>query len=458
MSQDTERLPETTRAILHGIKQVFPAQDITNHAGGRMPVSEKKVKRGEADWTTTKEVLGWLLDGDKRTVVSPPDKAAAYTAELQKLLQKKSIPIARFRKIIGKLRFASLCLPAGRALISPLNRELWGNPKVIASGRKSEVHESLGDWLQLIKDLAKHPTSVHELVARAVDFYGYYDACNTGVGGVWLPLDSDVEPFLWQASWLPDIVRRLASYKGLSISDAECAGVVLQQLVLEQEVADLRHKKAVAFCDNTPSVSWVTRMASQQSRVSARLIRGLTIRARAREMCLPSALSVPGDSNTMADVASRSMREESGVVMSDTELLAHFNANFPLSQSRSWRIVTLRHESISNVVSTLRGQRLTMEQWMNLGGAAFGNSGASSRPDGGSRLTSPAAPTATNPQSSARLLTGSGKATLDAAAKSLRSQWIRQSVPLARPSNWLDGETPRKSLEAANVRYNSGSN
>ncbi|KAL7546208.1 hypothetical protein ACHAWF_014642, partial [Thalassiosira exigua] len=254
MSQDVARLPKTTRAILHGIRQVFPLMGVTEHVGGRTSISEKKVKKGKADWATRKEVLGWLLDGDARTVVLPPDKAEAYTEELRKLLRKKSIPLPRFRKIIGKLRFASLCLPAGRALMSPLNRALRGDPKVIRCGRTTEVHESLGDWLQLIKDLSKRPTSVHELVAKSVDFYGYCDACNTGAGGVWLPLDSALEPFLWRVSWPPDIVRRLATYEGLSISDGECAGVVLQQLVLEQMVTDLRHKKAVAFCDNTPSV------------------------------------------------------------------------------------------------------------------------------------------------------------------------------------------------------------
>ncbi|KAL7536629.1 hypothetical protein ACHAWF_005521, partial [Thalassiosira exigua] len=183
--------------------------------------------------------------GEARTIELPADKPANYMAELRRLLRKK---------IVEKLWFAAICLPAGRTLMSPLNQAMKGDPKVINVGRNTEVHESLGDWLQLIKDLGKRPTSVHELVARTVDFYGYCDACNTGAGGVWLPLDSEVEPFLWRVRWPPDIVRRLAAYDGLSISDAECAGVVLQQLALEQVVGDLRHKKGVAFCDNTPSV------------------------------------------------------------------------------------------------------------------------------------------------------------------------------------------------------------
>ena len=84
-----------------------------------------------------------------------------------------------------------------------------------------------------------------------------------GAGGVWLPLESDLDPFVWRVKWPEDIVRKMVEYGGISISDVECAGVLLQQMGIELEVADLHHKKAVSFCDNTPAVSWVTRMASK---------------------------------------------------------------------------------------------------------------------------------------------------------------------------------------------------
>ena len=210
----------------------------------------------------------------------PPDKANAYLMELRKLLRKKRIPIARFRKIVGKLCFAALCLPAGQSFMMPLNIAMRGEPKHIGNGAKSEVRESIGDWIQLIKELASRPTSVHELVAKTVDYYGYCYACNTGAGGVWLPLSSELDPFIWRVQWPPDIVRRLATWDGISISDAECAGVLLQQMVLEMQVTDLRHTKSVPFCNNTPAVSWVTRMALKRSRVGGRLIKGLAVWAR----------------------------------------------------------------------------------------------------------------------------------------------------------------------------------
>ena len=130
-----------------------------------------------------------------------------------------------------------------------------------------------------------------------------------GASGVWFPLESDLDPFVWRVKWPEDIVRKLSEYHGISISDVECAGVLLQQMGLESEVADLHHKKAVPFCNNTPAVSWVTRMASKQSQVVGFLAKGIAFRARNDRMCLPEALSISGDANKMADVSSRSFIE-----------------------------------------------------------------------------------------------------------------------------------------------------
>ena len=182
-----------------------------------------------------------------------------------------------------------------------------------------------------------------------------------------MPLDSELEPFVWRVQWPADIAAKLQVYDQISISDAESGGVILQQMVLEAAKRSLRHRMAVSFCDNTPAVTWVTRMASQRSRVGGRLVKGLAIRARARRMGLPRAFHIAGERNEMADVSSRSFSAASGYDMTDVQRLAHFDNRFPLPQSRSWRIVTLPSEDTSKVFSTLRGERLTMAQWTSRG-------------------------------------------------------------------------------------------
>ena len=117
--------------------------------------------------------------------------------------------------------------------MTPLNMAMRGTPCDIRYGKKLEVHESLSDWLQLIKDLGSRPTSVHEIVSTAVDCYGYCDAYKTRAGGVCLQLESDLDPFGWRVKWPLDIVCKLAEYDGISISDVECTGALLQQIGLE---------------------------------------------------------------------------------------------------------------------------------------------------------------------------------------------------------------------------------
>lgn len=250
-------------------------------------------------------------------------------------------------------------------------------------------------------------------------------------------------------------MRKLSEYDQLSISDAECAGVLLHQMALEQVVANLDHAKTVTFCDNTPAVSWVTRMASRQSRIGGRLARGLAIRSRAKKMCTPTALSVAGEANDMADTSSRSMDASSKFLLTNDALLTHFNTHFPLPQKQRWKLVTLPTDAISKVVSTLRGSQLTMAQWTMTEGKRTGDTGSGSRRNGTSTSSSPVAPPRRPRTSFAPLLTGCGKETSDAAVESLRSLLTEQSEPLARPSNWLEGAIQRRSMADASASFNS---
>ena len=268
-------------------------------------------------------------------------------------------------------------------------------------------------------------------------------------------MDSALDPCVWRVAWPADVVRRLQSYDGLSINDGESAGVLLQQMALEVAADNLRHKNALSFCDNTAAVSWVCRMASKSSRIGGRLVKGLAVRARQQRMCLPGALSIAGEANAMADVTSRSFALRSGFLLSDAALLSHFHKHFPLPQKRCWKIVTLPPEDISKVVSTLRGERLTMAQWMSPAAEPTGGTGRPTSAAGTSRRTSTTAAEHSKPTSSLPLLSGSAAETTDSATASLRRRWTEQSAPWARPSSWQADETQRRSMAAASASFSS---
>jgi hypothetical protein len=66
-------LSRMTRGILHGIHSVFPSPSITGHVGGKDPILLKKLERGHGQWHHKKEILGFELNGDAKTVrISEP--------------------------------------------------------------------------------------------------------------------------------------------------------------------------------------------------------------------------------------------------------------------------------------------------------------------------------------------------------------------------------------------------
>jgi hypothetical protein len=107
------------RAALIGIHSVFPLVKITGHKGGKDPISMKKLEKGGATMETSKEVLGFLVNGINRTMQLPAKKATVIIDELSKLLKKKSIPFKRMERIVGKLIHAATILPTSKALLTP---------------------------------------------------------------------------------------------------------------------------------------------------------------------------------------------------------------------------------------------------------------------------------------------------------------------------------------------------
>ncbi len=68
-------------------------------------------------------------------------------------------------------------------------------------------------------------------------------------------LASNLDPCICFMQGPKDIVKELEEYNGISTSDAECATVLLQKIVLEYKVDDLEHKKTLTFCNSTMLVS-----------------------------------------------------------------------------------------------------------------------------------------------------------------------------------------------------------
>jgi hypothetical protein len=397
-------LDRAARATLHAIHSVFPPPTADDAPGTKDPISVKKLLKGDAQWNTIKDILGYELDGVARTIQLPKHKSETLLKELRKVLRKHpGIPLKRFRSLVGRLQHA-----------------------------------------------ARRPTHVSELVAQDFDFVGFCDASAFGAGGVWFSCNQAIPPSVWRLEFPADITAQVVSDKNpdgvLTNSDLEMAGVILQFLALEQIVPDLRHIQVAIGCDNTPAVAWTKKMATHASSpVAYRLLQGLAMRQRATRAAPPEVYHVAGDTNTLADVASRRIKDVPcfpSFVSNPAAFLSYFNSRFPLPQSPSWNIVHPDSNHCSNVISTLRGQQLELRRWTIKSGPKVGTIGHGTQEAPTLTPTSKQWASRTEPTSSLPLPPGFALDSSERAGQLDSSPWRKPFVTSRKPSSWRGTMTP----------------
>ena len=145
----TAHLAHLSRAMLLGIHSIFPPPEISGH-NGEDPISQKKMKAGDGTWDTTKEILGWILDGLNYTIQLPPTKCTAIAKSIKNICKMKACPLNKYQKIAGKLQHASFGITGGQGPVLSHPRRLTRNPKV---HHHHATHQAIPSRLALF-----HPT------------------------------------------------------------------------------------------------------------------------------------------------------------------------------------------------------------------------------------------------------------------------------------------------------------
>ena len=443
---DVGELRHISRALLHSIHEVFPPPEVSG-LGGDDSVSVKKLKAGEGRWESRKELLGWIFDGKTRCIELPPAKVDHIDNTIATALRAGGIRWKEYEKLLGKVRHAAIGVPGCGGLFTPLNMVLREPRSWIAFSDHRDVAAALRDFRQLLREAAKEPTHVRELVPGLPAFVGHCDACKSGAGGVWHSGTEELAPVVWRLEWPTDIQARLVSDANrdgdISVSDLEMAGLLLHYVVLEYLVV-LRHRRIGAFCDNTPTVAWAAKLASKRSKVAGCLLRALALRQRVQRSSPLITLSIAGVANVMADVSSRSFRGGGGAWaranLTDDDFLLRFNTEFPLPQGQCWSAFRLSNGIASRVTSALRGERLTLESWSRLpqSGGSIGRIGRNMRVTWESARTSARATSHGKPGSELLpvSLAGSGRATTGEETLSAFRRFRSRYAPSARRVRW----------------------
>lgn len=454
MLQTTDEaiLRHHTRALFHGIHSIFPTVAVTGHSG-EDPISQKKLEDGDGLWAARKEILGWIFDGIARTIELPPNKVHKIEDSITAILRAKRCTNTELQSMLGKLQHLSLAIPGSKSLLGPVYKKINNNRNArrhfVSIPRTSYEYSLLYDYRALIKLVGARPTHCAQLVMGLPGYIGFCDACKYGAGGVWLAGSNYLHPTVWRIAWPPDIVARLVSTSNptgdITINDLEMAGLLLQYLILEQLV-DLKHQHSACWIDNTSTVSWAAKMTSKKSKIGHRLLRALCLRHCANESSPLAPLSIAGLRNLMADLASRSFRKagKGTYNLTDVAFLHKFNVDFSLTQNASWQLFQLSTKLSSLVFSELRMQPSPMGSWMRLTtkGNATGIIGPGSCTNITWTPTCGPSGTSNKPSSSAPSLQKSALELTDAAIESALQRFKSRFAPSARPSNWLENETP----------------
>ena len=437
-----ENFLHMSRCMLHGVHSIFPPSEVTLHGGGDS-IAEKKLDKQEGRWATTKEILGWVVNGMDYTIQLPQDKVDKILNRLKKLKTfKKKIPRKLIYAIAGSLEHASFGIPGGAGLFSPIQQALKGSAQWIKV--TTNLSTCFQDWGAIIKHMAKTPTHVQQLVKGLPDYVGFSDSCKIGTGGVWSSGCISIVPILWSLEW-PEDIKQLFIDGILSINDLELAGMVLNWLALECLAPLLKFKHAALFGDNSSAVQWAFKLRASASEVAGRLLRLLGMRIHARKASHISALGIIGDNNLMADIISRAFKHGK-YFHAHNKLTDYFNVHFPLPQNVSWMEFTFPTKLAQRVMSCLRGEQLTMGSLLRLPQIAknTGKSGFAMLPPGSSIHTCSNVTKSTSSLSSELLLQGSGQASSVEDFKSKFRPLLKPSRPSQRPSVWLENPVPLK--------------
>ncbi len=275
------------------------------------------------------------------------------------------MPLKTLRGVVGKLRHASIFLQAAKGFFTPINATMRGNPRIIGLGKNSEVREALEDIISLLCILSSRPTHVRELVPDMPHYNRYHDATTEGAGGVWFLLMDDMPPQVWRAGFpvniATDVILDENPAGKITNLDLELAAEVLAVGITLEKAPQAKHAPLGTLCNNTPTISWIDRMASKsRSPIAGRLLRCLSIMLFANHAGWLTTIHVPGVENIMADIASRPTKVQNlfcaNAPLSDANFSQSFDTTFPLPDNQRWTLTDISKWLKFNVFKTLRGK------------------------------------------------------------------------------------------------------
>lgn len=360
VAQTKRQQQRLLRLTLAAIDQVLRPLSASDPLHRKEPTSVKKLRQGDAHWSTQKTILGWDLDTVQGTLQLPPHRVARLR-ELLSTVQppRKRMSLREWHRLLGELRSMSPGLPGSRGLFSILQQALSRGDRHRVR-LNTHVFACIDDFTWLTSSLGQRPTRLRELVPVAPSDVGACDACRHGMGGVWFDaVAPTAPPIVWRQAFAPAVQRALITaeqpHGSFSISDLELAATIAHTDILAQHRAV--HERTIWLAsDNKSAVSWATKGSATSASARAYLLRLNALHQRSHRY-VARTHHIPGTVNAMADDASRLWH------LTDSALLTHFDLHYP--QHTSWTLQTLTPMMDSALTGALFKKRRVPESLSN---------------------------------------------------------------------------------------------
>jgi hypothetical protein len=362
-------LDHLSNATMHGVHSIFPPDEDDEEDA----IAFKKLKRGDGKWMIRKDELGWTFDGRAKTMELEQEKVTHLLATLNNWTRtgKRGIPFKEFHSTTMKVKHAAKGIPAAHGLFTEINRVVRVEPKTVHIRENSNLHNVIRGLRTLLREAHKEPTKCKQLVAAHPDIIGIMDAAKEGTGGVVFGERDECVPTVFRLEWPKEVQQLVCTHDNpngpITNSDLEMAGFLICWLVVEAVAPTLTHKHVGLFCDNSPTISWVERMATRSSKVAGFLLMALAIRMKECKASPLTPLHIAGKQNSIGDIPSRSFGgTPEWHCKTDDEFLTLFNSKFPLPNKQSWKLYHLPKGIITRVISVLQMKGSEMGEWRRL--------------------------------------------------------------------------------------------
>jgi hypothetical protein len=142
-----------------GIHDVFLADDINSND----PISEKKLKQLNGEYSTKKTILGFDFDGINKTIWLEEVKRAHLLTILHGWIRSSKsglsgTPFKEFETVAAKIRHTFTAIPAGRGLLTPCNKILQSKPPLVYLQRNPVLWAAIMGCRTLLRESSESPT------------------------------------------------------------------------------------------------------------------------------------------------------------------------------------------------------------------------------------------------------------------------------------------------------------